>query len=52
MDFREASGRLAGHMDWHLLSSFDLPQILPVGGSLLVPHSLLGPPVITHASSY
>ena len=28
------SGRLVGHMDWRLLSPFDLSQILPVGGSL------------------
>ena len=36
-------------MDWHLLSPFDLSRILLVGGSLLVPHSLPGPPV---ASDY
>ena len=37
-------------MDWCLLSPFDLSQILPVGGGLLVTHSLPGPPVaqITH----
>ena len=40
------SGRLGGHMDWSLLSPFDLSWILPVGGSLLVPHSLLGLPVV------
>ena len=39
------SGRLAGHMNWHPLSPFDLSRILPVGGGLLVPHSLRGPPV-------
>ena len=39
------SGRLVGHMDWRLLSAFALSQILPVDGSLLVPHSLPGPPV-------
>ena len=39
------SGRLVGRMDWRLLSAFALSQILPVGGSLLVPHSLPGPPV-------
>ena len=31
-------------MHWRLLSPFDLPRILPVGGSLLVPRSLPGPP--------
>ena len=36
---------LVGHMDWRLLSPFELSRILPVGGSLLVPHSLPGPPV-------
>ena len=30
----------------HVTSLFDLSQILPVGGDLLVPCSLLGPPVI------
>ena len=37
-----------------LLSPFELSQILPVGGSLLVLPSLPGPPVvkITHASDY
>ena len=37
-------------MDWCLLSPLDLSQILPVGGGLLVPHSLPGHPVaqITH----
>jgi len=39
------SGRLAGHMDWSLLSPFDFSLILPFGGSLLVLYSLLGPPV-------
>ena len=38
----EDSGRLVGHMDWRLLSPFDLYQIFPVGGSLLVQHSLPG----------
>ena len=38
------SGRLVGHMDWPLLSFFDLSQIIPVGGSLLVSHSLPGLP--------
>ena len=28
----EDSGKLVGHMDWHLLSPFDLSQILTVGG--------------------
>ena len=43
---KKDSGRLVGHMDWFLLSPFDLSQILLVGGSLLVPHSLPGPPVV------
>ena len=30
----------------HALSPFDLSQTLPVGGGLLVPCSLAGPPVI------
>ena len=30
----------------HVLSSFDLSQTLLVGGGLLVPYSLLGPPVV------
>ena len=30
----------------HVLSPFDLSQILPVGGGLLVPYSLSGSPVI------
>ena len=42
----EDSGRLVGHMEWHLLSPFDLSWILVVGGSLLVPRSLPGPPVV------
>ena len=42
----EDSGRSAGHVDWCLLSPFDLSGILPVGGSLLVPRSLPGPPVV------
>ena len=33
-------------MDWHLLSPFDLPRIIPVGGYLLVLLSLPGPPVV------
>ena len=33
----EDSGRLLEHMDWSLLSPFDLSWILPVHGSLLVP---------------
>ena len=36
------SERLVGHV----VSPFDLSQILLVGGGLLVPCSLLGPPVI------
>ena len=30
----------------HVVSPFDLSRTLPVGGGLLVPCSLLGPPVI------
>ena len=37
-----------GHRDWHLLSPFDLFQILQVGGNLLVLHSLQGPPVVRY----
>ena len=32
----------------HVVSPFDLSQTLPIGGALLVPCSLLGPPVIKH----
>ena len=47
MDFsKNDSGRSLGHTDWHLLSPFDLSQILPVGGSLLVLRSLPRPPVV------
>ena len=35
-----------GHKDRRLLSPLDLSQILLVGGSLFVPHSLQGPPVL------
>ena len=42
----EDSGRVVGHTDWRLLSPFDPSRILPVGGSLLVPRSLPGPPVV------
>ena len=46
MDFREGdSGRLVGHMDRSFLSPFDCSWILPVGGSLLVLHSLPQPPI-------
>ena len=38
----EDSGRLAGHV----VSPFDLSQILLVGGGLLVSCSLRGPPVV------
>ena len=34
----------------HVVSPFDLAQTLPVGGSLLVPCSLAGPPVEEHGS--
>ena len=40
------SGRLVGHVGWSLLSRFDLSRILPVGGSLLVPHSLPRSPAV------
>ena len=33
-------------MGWHLLFPFDLFWIIPVGGSLLVPSSLPGPPTV------
>ena len=33
-------------MGWHLLFPFDLFWIIPVGGSLLVPSSLPGPPPV------
>ena len=46
MDSSKDSQRLVGLKDWRLLSPFDLARILPVGGSLLVPHSLPGPPVV------
>ena len=40
------SGRLVEHMDWGLLSSFDLFWILPIGGSMLVSHFLPGSPFV------
>ena len=43
---KEDPGRWIGYMDWCLLSPFDLSWILPVGGSLLVPRCLPGPPVV------
>ena len=49
---KKDSGRLVGHVDWSLLSPFPfsfsllLSQILPVGGSLLVPHSLPEPSLV------
>ena len=33
-------------MDRHAVSPLDLSRTLPVGGGLVVPHSLSGPPVI------
>ena len=39
------SGNLLGHMEWPLLSSLDFSWIPPVGGGLLLPYSLPGPPV-------
>ena len=41
----EDPGKLVGPLDWSLPSLFDLSRIL-VGGSLLVPCSLPGPPVV------
>ena len=45
---REGSsgGRMVKYMDWSLPCPSDLTQVLLVGGSLLVPGFLLGPPVI------
>ena len=43
---KKDSGKLVRCMDWHLLSAFDLSQILLVGGSLLDPCCLSGPPVV------
>ena len=43
---KEGSERLVGHMDWHLLSPFDLSWILLAGDILLVPHLLPGPPAV------
>ena len=41
------SGSLAGHiMGWCVLLPFGPSQILPAGGSLSVPCSLPGPPVV------
>ena len=34
----------------HVVSPFDLSQTLPVGGGLLVPCSLVGPPVVKQLS--
>ena len=42
----EDSGRLVGHMDWLLLSPFDLSQILLVGGGLLILCFLPGSPAL------
>ena len=39
----EDLGMLVGHMDLSLLSPFGFSQTVPVGGSLLVLHSLPGP---------
>ena len=49
---KEDSGMLVRHMDWCLLSPFDLSRILLVGGSLLIFYSLPGLPVVKriHAS--
>lgn len=51
MDSKEDdSGRSVGHTDWHLLFAFDLSQVLPVDGGLLVlvPYQYL-PFKISHA---
>ena len=40
----EDSRRLVGHVDWRLLSPFDLSHIIPVGGGLVVPYQ--GSPVL------
>ena len=42
----EDSGGLVGHMDWSLLSPFDLSRILLLGGGLLVLCFLPGAPVV------
>ena len=49
---KEDSGMLVRHMDWCLLSPFDLSRILLVRGSLLIFYSLPGLPVVKriHAS--
>ena len=39
---KEGFGKVVGH----LVSPFDLSRMLPVGGGLLVPCSLAGPPVV------
>ena len=39
---KEDSGRLVGHVTF----SFDFSQTILIGGGLLVPYSLPGPPVI------
>ena len=43
---KENPGKLVGPMDWSLPSPFDFSRILLVGGSLLVPCSLPGPPFV------
>ena len=42
---KEDPGRLVGPLDWSFPSPFDLSRIL-AGGSLFVPCSLPGPPVV------
>ena len=52
MDSSQDSGRLVGHMDWGLLSPFDVSQIFLVVGSLFCipyPDFLFK---LTHASDY
>lgn len=46
------SGRLAEHMNWHLLSTFDLFWILLVGDGLFVSSSLPSCCRITRAAGY
>ena len=42
----EVSRKMLGHMDLCFLSPFNISWIIPVGGSVLVPRSFPGPPVV------
>ena len=42
----DASKRDSGKLDGHAVSPLDLSRTLPVGGGLLVPCFLPGPPVV------